>query len=177
MNSFKARPALGFREAVSMGFKQLLVLNGRSRRSEFWWFMLAFIIIDWILSVFLSFAPMIVSVALSCLMGLLLVPITIRRLQDGGHSKWWVIIGWAAALVYTIDIYTGGLYEALNTVNPNPSEITRLFSDPVLIIAGLTSFFTGIPTFIFCLLDGKPEPNIYGESPKYDNSGSSIPAE
>ncbi|MCI6618240.1 MAG: DUF805 domain-containing protein [Prevotella sp.] len=177
MSNLKARPALGFREAVSLGFKQLFVLNGRSRRSEFWWFMLSFIIIDWILSIILSFAPMTVSTVLSCLIGLLLVPITIRRLQDGGHSKWWVIIGWVAALVYTIYSYAGGLYEVLNTVNPNPSEITRLFTDPVLIIAGLISFCTGIPTFIFCLLDGKPESNKYGESPKYYTDDAPISAE
>lgn len=177
MSTLKARPVLGFREAISLGFRQLFVVNGRSRRSEFWWFVLTVIIIDWILSVILSFAPMAVSVAISCLIGLLLVPITIRRLQDRGHSKWWVIIGWAASLIYTIYTYAGGLYDALTTVNPNPSEIMSFFTSPVPVIAGLISFCAGIPTFIFTLLDGKPEPNKYGESPKYYVAEETAPVE
>lgn len=66
-----ASPMLNFGEAIERAANNLLNINGRSRRSEFWWTMLV---------VAISFMiPCISSIVI-----LLTIPLTIRRLHDTG---------------------------------------------------------------------------------------------
>ena len=68
-----ASPTLNFGEAIERAANNLLNINGRSRRSEFWWTMLV---------VAISFMiPCISSIVI-----LLTIPLTIRRLHDTGRS-------------------------------------------------------------------------------------------
>ena len=57
--------------------------------------------------------------------------------------------------------------DELTSVNADPTAALKMFTDPVM--GGLNIFYvlTAIILVIFCVLDGKPEPNQYGESPKY----------
>ena len=47
----EANPQVGFIDAIKLAFKNYVNFNGRSRRSEFWWFYLFNIIIGIIISI------------------------------------------------------------------------------------------------------------------------------
>lgn len=38
MNNYKKLPSMGFAESVNSVLKNMLNFNGRSRRSELWWY-------------------------------------------------------------------------------------------------------------------------------------------
>lgn len=168
MENYVATPQLGFMEAVKLACSRLFNLNSRSRRSEFWWFMVAFFICSYILnailSIFLTYLPATIA---SCLIMLFAVAVTARRLQDGGHSKWWVILSYIALTVYNIYVAQSDLMFEMMSVNPNPDHIIAELSNPVMALLSLANMVLSVPIFIFCLIDGKREPNQYGESPKY----------
>ena len=44
MNNVTAKPQLSFGEAIKLASGRVTDFKGRSRRSEYWWFMLAFLI-------------------------------------------------------------------------------------------------------------------------------------
>ena len=53
------------------------------------------------------------------------------------------------------------------SVNANPEASMGMFTDPIFIISLIVVMVTGLVTFVLCVLDGKPQPNKYGSSPKY----------
>lgn len=164
-----ARPQLGFSEALKLAWSRLTEMSGRSRRSEFWWFMLVFIVVDLILSNIVSICmPILAAQIITSLFMLVALPITVRRLQDTGKSRWWVIISWLSSTVYSIYFATSGIMESLTSVNPDPTVVLDMFGDPVFIVCGIVQLITGVLTFIFCLLDSTPQTNRYGASPKYE---------
>ncbi|MCR5130180.1 MAG: DUF805 domain-containing protein [Prevotella sp.] len=168
MKKLIAKPQLGFGEAVKLACSRITQMSGRSRRSEFWWFMLAFIVCYFVLSNILSVVLSIVAAqVLASLIMLIALPITARRLQDSGKSRWWVIISWLANTVYSVYFAQSDAMENLLSVNPDPTALMGLASDPVFMVSGLIQTVTALATFIFCLLDSTPGPNKYGESPKY----------
>ena len=125
----------------------------------------------WVLSTVVSLAlPVLAAQIVSSLLMLLVLPLTARRLQDGGHSKWWVIVSWVASAVMNIYMASSSAMDALTSVNPDPEAALSMFTSPVVVVCGLVSMVAGIATFVFCLMDGKPEANQYGESPKYGRS-------
>lgn len=100
--------------------------DGRASRSEYWWFVLASLIISVVLSMIdgiifgkkLDILQTLFSLAI-------LVPsiaIAIRRLHDIGKSGWWILIslipliGWIVALVFAVTDSNPGT----NTYGPNP---------------------------------------------------------
>ena len=56
----------------------------------------------------------------------------------------------------------------LASVNVNPEAVIKsLIDDPkIMILSLLDSVFT-IVIIVMCMIDGKPQDNRYGESPKY----------
>ncbi|HEY9551653.1 MAG TPA: DUF805 domain-containing protein [Prevotella sp.] len=168
MEKLIAKPQLGFAEAVKLASGRLLDFNGRSRRSEFWWFMLAFILCNMIFSQIVTLIlPNVAGALLQEAFMFLTFAVTVRRLQDGGHSMWWVIVSWIASTVYSVSMYTSGIMEAATSINPNPADLTGMFSNPVLIVSSIIAAISGITVLVFCCMDGKAEPNRYGDSPKY----------
>ena len=168
MKKVTAKPQLGFGEAVKLAMSRLTDIKGRSRRSEFWWSMLAFIIVYFIVnSIFELVLPLMAAQIISTFLMLLAMPLTIRRLQDTGKSMWWVSVSWLASAVMNIYMVSSGALEALTSVNPDPDAAINMFKSPVYIGCAFVSTVAGIATFIFCLLDSQPETNKYGESPKY----------
>lgn len=53
------------------------------------------------------------------------------------------------------------------SVNASPAVSMSVLTDPIFIISLIVVMITGLVTFVLCLLDGKPQPNKYGPSPKY----------
>lgn len=64
-------------------------------------------------------------------------------------------------------VYFSGYYEIISAVNPDLNAAMATLSNPIFLCASLISFIVNITILIFCILDGKPEPNKYGISPKY----------
>ena len=168
MEKMIAKPQLGFGEAVKLAMSRLTEIKGRSRRSEFWWTMLAYFLFYWIVSTVATFVlPYNVAQIVASLLSLLVLPITIRRVQDTGHNMLWPVISWLAGLVMTIFLTMSGLEEVVTSVNPDPEAVAGIFTSPIVLACSLVTTVAGIATFVFCLMDSEPQTNKYGESPKY----------
>lgn len=168
MKKVTAKPQLGFGEAVKLAMSRLTDIKGRSRRSEYWWTLLAFLIFYWIVSTIATIVlPYNTAQTISSLLSILLLPLTIRRVQDSGHNMLWPILSFATGLIFSIYMVSSGILELSQSVNPDPDAIVEKFTSPVVIVCSFVSLIAGIATFVFTLLDSKPETNKYGESPKY----------
>ena len=168
MERLVAKPQVGFMEAVKMGLGRLTDFKSRSRRSEFWWFMLAFIIVQYVVNFILALIlPVLPAQIVSLLLWFIPFAVTVRRLHDTGRGGWWVVLSWVASAAYSIYFITSGLMDELQSVNADPTAALKMFTDPVM--GGLNAIYltTALILLIFCVLDGKPETNQYGESPKY----------
>lgn len=86
-----AKPQLGFSEAVKLAFGKITQMSGRSRRSEFWWFMLVYVIGYWVLSTIAAFVLPVVEAQIAVgLIMLVALPATARRLHD---LRTWLMVG------------------------------------------------------------------------------------
>lgn len=162
-----ALPTLGFGEAVKKNFNSLTDFKGRSRRSELWWNFLLYFGVTIILYALLAAFPMVQSVATTIAQVVILAAVTTRRLHDRGHSGLWVAAAIITGIVQMIYSSQSGMYEALLSMNANMNEIMAIATQPVSIMLSLISCIVNIVILVFCLMDGKPEDNKYGASPKY----------
>lgn len=123
-------PSLSFKEALCKAWSNLTNLKGRSRRSEFWWFMLVFYIALQIVSGILSlFLPELAStVVQSILMGFAFA-VTVRRLQDGGHSMLWVAISWVANLALNVSLFASDEWTTFQAT-ANPEDLIAVLTLP-----------------------------------------------
>jgi uncharacterized membrane protein YhaH (DUF805 family) len=88
-----SNPLVGYWKRVV--FENYANFAGRARRSEYWWFTLANLIV-WIVLVVLSAAVRVFSVLELVYLVALIVPslaVTFRRLHDTDKSGWWILIG------------------------------------------------------------------------------------
>lgn len=109
--------------------KKAFNFSDRSRRKEYWMFMLIAALLSLVLTMVDAFAGLELAEdvgILSTLFSLLLIvpslSVTFRRLHDTGKSGWWIlislipIIGWIVLLVFTVqDSETG-----VNRFGTNP---------------------------------------------------------
>ena len=168
MEKYVATPQLGFMEAVKLAWSRLFDFKGRSRRSEFWWFMLAFYICYYIVNVIVSsILPYLPATIINMVIFAAAIGVTVRRLQDNGHSKWWVIISYVLIVALNIYIAQSDIMFELMSVNPNMDNIVEELSTPTISLLSFANMILCLVIFVFCLIDGKREPNQYGESPKY----------
>ena len=116
--SQEIRP-LSFEEAIRHAASHVTEFRGRARRSEFWWTKLLILLV----SIFLT--PVIGQ-----LLNLATIPLTFRRLHDGGHSGWWwglkLLLGlgfWAIAVFALVCVVTKHYDERINSNDdiPNPN--------------------------------------------------------
>ncbi len=91
---------MSFMESIQTVFQKYAVFEGRARRSEYWWFYLAYTVVSLVLSgiaraLGTGGAATAVSVisgifALACLVPS--IAVTTRRLHDTGKSGWWQLL-------------------------------------------------------------------------------------
>jgi uncharacterized membrane protein YhaH (DUF805 family) len=83
---------MDFKTSIQTCISKYITFSGRARRSEYWWFVLATILV----SVVLTGVDMIIGLPLSILFSLaVLVPsiaVATRRLHDINKSGWWQLI-------------------------------------------------------------------------------------
>ena len=166
MENKQARPQLSFTDAVKSTWQNITNFKGRARRSELWWSFLVYAAVSAIGSLLLSDNIM-VSLAFSIALYVWIAAVTVRRLQDNGHSAVWVIASILANLANSIIMSSSGDLDIISAINVTPSEIIDVVSKPVYLVLGAISTISNLMILIFCLQDSDPMPNKYGESPKY----------
>ena len=139
-----------FLEVIS----QYAVFEGRASRSEFWWYILALLIVALLVSVAslpLLLIPYAVNIVTYAFVLAVLTPtlaVTDRRLHDTERSAWW-------ALCYV----PSGIYDLLVLSN---AHLSNAIAQPV---AGIGIFLL-IVLIIFMALPGTGGDNKYGADPR-----------
>ena len=169
MSQLRELPSLGFSEALNLAKTRLTDINGRSRRSEFWWCMLAAVIANFVFNLIPILGGLV-----SLVITLATIPLVIRRLHDTGRSGWYwgvgILLGivFAGALGFGIMGNAGGL-ENVEDISDILALYAQAFSSPIVLIAGLVNFIYCIYLLFLLCKDSQPFANKYGESPKYVN--------
>ena len=112
-----------------MALKKYAEFSGRSRRSEYWFFILFYILI----AIALAFVDGAMGAAtgfgvLSGIFALaMFIPslaVTVRRLHDTDRSGWWILIGFIP-LIGTIVMFVFMVLDSTgpNRFGPNPKEV------------------------------------------------------
>lgn len=167
-----AVPQLEIGPALQLAFSRITDMNGRSRRSEFWWTML----VVGIASVILSLIP-VAGPILSLLLGIATIPLAVRRMHDTGKGPTliWVFYGiYALAVLLTVIsvlvIKSATSFSAFDTAGT-----LAAIAGFLMVVAGII----GIVLIVFWCQDSQPFPNQWGISPKYPdgqlNSGYQQP--
>lgn len=156
-------PQLSFAEAVKLNFARITDFKGRSRRSELWWNYLAYTILTFCLSLLLGTNYMLAAI-ISFILQLVIVPVTIRRMHDGGHSSIWVV----AAVLLNIATNVYGFMNGFDSLGDlSPEEVMSVISNPAFIGLTLASMVVQTVIFIFAVMEGDKGENKYGASTKY----------
>jgi len=110
---------MSFVESVRSGFRNYTNFEGRSPRSEFWYFH-AFVFLATIGSIFTG--PLFFLVMLALLLPTLTV--NVRRLHDINRSGWWIFIAWiplVGAIILLVWHCERGT-DGFNRFGPDPLE-------------------------------------------------------
>jgi uncharacterized membrane protein YhaH (DUF805 family) len=108
---------VGFGEAISEGFKNIVTFHGRASRSAFWWFFIGAIIIDVIGGIIGRAAhAAAIQYIIYALVAIGTVSLSVRRLHDSGKSGFWWLIGFIP-LIGTITLIV--FYCLPGTPGPN----------------------------------------------------------
>ena len=156
-------PQLSFAEAVKLNFARITDFKGRSRRSELWWNYLAYTILTFCFSLLLGTNYMLAAI-ISFILQLVIVPVTIRRMHDGGHSGIWVV----AAVLLNVAANVYGFMNGFASLGDlSPEEVMSVISNPAFIGLTLASMVVQTVILIFAVMEGDKGENQYGASTKY----------
>lgn len=143
---------LTFTEAIQLAVSRFFEFEGRSRRSEYWWVILALLVLSVIIPIGVFVFDLIVA------------PLTFRRLHDTGRSGWWY--GFYLILQYLaivgLFIYMGFALLALGNIFELVLSLLSVGFGWMSLI-GLYR----VALLVFLCQDSCPSENKYGPSPKY----------
>ncbi len=139
---------IGFMDALKICFSKYADFSGRARRSEFWWFVLWY---------------MILSIC-TCGIGMLVLLIPYyaagtRRLHDTGHSGWWIVGGLVFSVI--VNFLSFLTNPALNGSGNFSGGLFAVYS-----ILAIVCLIYSIAVFVFLVSDSTPGVNQYGPCPK-----------
>lgn len=117
-----------------LALKKYAVLEGRSRRKEYWFFTLFYCLIGIVAGLLDGIFGLKVGESDFGMLGLLLmlaflvpsIAVSVRRLHDIGRSGWWVLIGllpligWIVLIVFAVQDSQPGN----NQYGPNPKGVS-----------------------------------------------------
>ena len=137
-----------------MPLRRYAEFSGRSRRKEYWMYVLLMIIVGVVIGLIeatLELTGMIGPYGpLSGLFGLATfipnIAVTIRRLHDTNRSGWWMLVGVVPYVAMVAAVVSGNI--------------------ALVGILGFVALAGMIVLLVFVLLDGTKGPNKYGEDPK-----------
>ncbi|MDP9423281.1 MAG: DUF805 domain-containing protein [Pseudomonadota bacterium] len=137
--------------------KRYADFKGRAPRAEYWWFYLATLIVDRVLSFIDKQAG--TDDSLSSIFALAIVvpwiAVTVRRLHDSDRTGWWLLIFVVPLAGFTAFAVQAG-YAGGGAVEDSPVPFFGLVA--LTVVAGIT-------LFVFMVLDGTAGPNRYGADP------------
>jgi len=143
-------------EWATLPLKRFAEFTGRSRRKEYWIFVLLVLVVAAVLYFVEGalnmrgwvgpYGPLLVLFELAILVPS--IAVGIRRLHDTNRSGWWLLIGYGPALVST-------LLPLLGIVNLN-----------LMMILSLVALAGFVVLIVFMALEGTKGPNQYGPDPK-----------
>ncbi|GLY17233.1 DUF805 domain-containing protein [Kineosporia rhizophila] len=136
---------MSFSEAVNTVLKQkYATFSGRARRSEYWWFFLAAVLVNFVATIILALGLAVAEdlPAVAVVAGIIyavvylgtLIPLLaaqVRRLHDVGRSGWWMLIalvplGSLVLLVFAVLDSEAGQ----NKWGPNPKGLEHGYGHP-----------------------------------------------
>ena len=133
----KQLPSLDFVSAVKLAISRVKEMDGRSRRSEFWWIVLALVIVNFVL----AFIPVIGPIA-SFVLWIATIPLMIRRCHDTGNDGKKLVftaVGLSVASSVLIMIQTSLAEKAMRNFDMSAASTHDALRIPVILI-GLASF-------------------------------------
>ncbi|MCJ1748472.1 DUF805 domain-containing protein [Mammaliicoccus sciuri] len=136
-------------------------IHGRSRRKEFWYPILATIIITMLGNLLIRLIPIpeLITVVISFIFNfatfIASISVTSRRFHDLNMTMTFPTITYA--ITFTLDI----LYSLFN------SYVTSTTVSVIYAVLMIICFFLNLAILIMACGDGHKAPNKYGESPKY----------
>ena len=112
MNQIKEKPQLTYIEALKNALDKIIQIQGRSRRSEYWWTRGTVFLVSIVLArLFSPFGLLVLN--------LLTIPLTFRRLHDTGRSGWWlgvsILLRCSLTVIFIADIFqiaSAGIHDA-----------------------------------------------------------------
>ena len=171
-----------------MPLRRYADFSGRSRRMEFWMWVLfqfiigfAFLVVMMIVggAAAMSGDPtqmmamggiVLVLYLLLALMGLaFFIPnlaVTVRRLHDTDRSGWWIMLYWGPYLLILVAGFVAGA--GMSAGNP---DIGGMAGGLIGLVAMLGWFVGCIVLLVFMFLEGTRGPNQYGPDPKGADTG------
>ena len=120
---------MGFKDAISSGFRNYIGFSGRAARSEYWyWVLFIFLlqIVAWLIDMTLfgfnttGVNPIGVIVSLATLLPG--IALSVRRLHDVDRLGWWVLLGLIPVVGWIVLIYWACLRGTVgaNRFGPDP---------------------------------------------------------
>lgn len=167
MANFNATPSMSIVESIKTCYAKYLNAKGRARRSEFWWFYLVASVVNWI-------AMFIVRSAHTAAAEKFAGQITFENMDemykkaealDSQFLVYYIIVAVVLFFCCSLPLITAQI-RRLHDVGKS-GHFMWLY-----LLCGIG----GLIPLILCIADGKPEPNQYGESPKFVNPGPAAPA-
>lgn len=168
MGNYVATPQMDFVTAVKTCLKKYFDFSGRARRSEFWWFMLA----TWIVNSVLN------GIIYSIMGGLLAKKEALKQaaindiFSGNGVDTTAIEAQDPTTTIIILCILMFIIFVALfiPQLSAGARRLHDLGKSGHMQWLHLLSIFCGIGSIIvliLCIPEGKPEPNKYGESPKF----------
>jgi uncharacterized membrane protein YhaH (DUF805 family) len=122
---------MGFKDAISSGFRNYIGFRGRAARSEYWYWVLFLVllqIVAWLIDMTLfgfnttGVNPIGVLVSLATLLPG--IALSVRRLHDVDRLGWWVLLGLIPVIGWIVLIYWACLRGTVgaNRFGPDPLE-------------------------------------------------------
>jgi len=85
---------VGFGEAISQAFQNILTFNGRASRSAYWWFALLMFIVALVVDIVgVASHTRALQYAVDAVVFLLTLAVQVRRLHDTDRTGFWCFIG------------------------------------------------------------------------------------
>ncbi len=170
-------------EWMLMPLRRYADFSGRSRRMEYWmWILLQFLI-------GVAFSILMIAIAgagimsgdptqLAAVGGVVLVlyllymlvglvffipslAVTVRRLHDTNRSGWWILAPFVPYLLMIVATMT-----LVGSVGAKPDQQTVGVMALIVMVFGLAAAVLGIVLLVFMFLEGTKGPNKYGPDPK-----------
>ena len=118
---------MSFMESITTVLQKYCDFNGRARRSEYWWFALAYSILSSVLSALSQNSTIFMILNLIVALGLLLpsLGVSVRRLHDIGKSGWYLLFALIPVVgaIIVIIWHCKDSQPGENQYGPNPKEM------------------------------------------------------